>query len=489
MALPLIMLIVYIALTVIVSIVVAVRSKSSSTQFLTAEGNLKWFLIIPLLFAEMMAGAATIGKAATGFTTGISAVWVNWGMAIGMIIFIVFAARFYRAMHKKYGAISVPEAFKFMFDQRCRMVMLVIIIVVYCFLYSSQPISAAALISPMVGIDPTIIAWGVSALFILVTLLGGMKGLAALNFVHMIVMYVGLIWATQGSLGLVGGLEGLQASLPATYFDFFQPDVGSTLANAIGIGISFIAAATMVTAGISAKTPRDMTTGAWGAALIVIPFAALPAVIGMCAAVALPGIAPNTALFAMSDVQGPVVSGMVSMAIAAAIWSSAPAALLFCANTLTRDFFAVIKPTSSDKQRALFSKAAIIILGIFSTWLGLNAASILGQLYAAFQIRSVVGIVLLVAMVWPRVSSKAAFWAMLGGGGLAAAWHFAGAPFGIEPLWPACALTIILLVGISLTSKEKVSPGFKRYQAAKQCLLEEDASAAQSPAPSRQPQE
>ncbi|MEG0072535.1 MAG: sodium:solute symporter family protein, partial [Raoultibacter sp.] len=446
--------------------------------FLTAEGSLKWFLIIPLLFAEMMAGAATIGKAATGFTTGISAVWVNWGMAIGMIIFIVFAARFYRAMHKKYGAISVPEAFKCMFDQRCRMVMLLIIVVVYCFLYSSQPISAAALIAPMIGVDPTIVAWCVSTCFILVTLLGGMKGLAALNLIHMLVMYVGLFWAAQGSLGIVGGLEGLQASLPTSYFDFFQPNVGSTLANAIGIGISFIAAATMVTAGISAKTPRDMTAGTWTAALIVLPFAVLPAIIGMCAAVVLPGIEPNTALFAMSDVQGPVVSGMVSMAIAAAIWSSAPAALLFCANTLTRDFFVVVKPESSDKQRALFSKGIIIVLGVFSTWLGLNAASILGQLYAAFQIRSVVGIVLLIALVWPRVSSTAAFWSMLGGGTLAAVWHFTGSPFGIEPLWPACALTLFLLIGISLASKKKVSPGYERYQAAKKCLQDEGGSSS-----------
>ncbi|MEG1397869.1 MAG: hypothetical protein RSC47_04375, partial [Raoultibacter sp.] len=201
-------------------------------------------------------------------------------------------------------------------------------------------------------------------------------------------------------------------------------------------------------------------------------------IIGMCAAVVLPGIEPNTALFAMSDAQGPVVSGMVSMAIAAAIWSSAPAALLFCANTLTRDFFVVVKPESSDKQRALFSKGIIIVLGVFSTWLGLNAASILGQLYAAFQIRSVVGIVLLIALVWPRVSSTAAFWSMLGGGTLAAVWHFTGSPFGIEPLWPACALTLFLLIGISLASKKKVSPGYERYQAAKKCLQDEGGSSS-----------
>lgn len=470
MNLPFIMLVSYIAITVIIGIVVAIRAAvrkaGSSAQFLTAQGNLAWFMIIPLLFAEMMAGAATIGKAATGFTTGISGVWVNWGMAIGMIVFVVFAARFYRAMHRKYRILSVPEAFKFMFDTRCRTVMLIIIVVVYCFLYSSQPISAAALIAPMIGWDATLLAWIVSALFILVTLLGGMKGLAIMNIVHMVVMYAGLIAATTGSLDMVGGLAILHERLPASYFDLFQPDIWSTLANAIGIGISFLAAATMVTATISARSARDMTIGSWGAALIVIPFATLPAIMGMCAAVIMPGIDPNTALFSMSNAQGPAIAGVVSMAIAAAIWSSAPAALLFISNTLTQDFYAVIRPQSTDKQRLLFSRLAVVALGIVATWLGINASSILGQLYAAFQIRSVVGIVLIVAIAWPRVTSSAAFWSMLSGGSIAALWHFLGNPAGVEPLWPACAVTIIVLFTITLTSKTKVSEGYLRYKAA-----------------------
>lgn len=474
MSLPLVMLAAYIAITIVVSAIIARKGSGSSSQFLTAQGNLKWFFIAPLLFAEFMAGAATIGKAATGFTTGISAVWVNWGMSIGTILFIVFVARFYRAMHRKYGVLSVPEAFKFMFDQRCRMVMLVIIIVVYCFLYSSQPVSAAALLSPMLGADATVVAWCVSAIFIVVTLLGGMKGLAVLNLVHMVVMYGGLLWATAGSLGMVGGVEGLVSKLPSSYFDLFQPSVESTLANAVGIGISFFAAATMVTASISARSAKDMAIGSWITAAIVIPFAALPAIIGMCAVIVMPQIDPNTALFAMSNAQGEVVAGVVSMAIAAAIWSSAPAALLFCANTLVQDFFSVLKADATDGQKILFSKACIVVLGVISTWLGLNAASILGQLYAAFQIRSVVGVVLLVAMIWPRVTSTAAFWSMLGGGALAAIWHFAGNPLSIDPLWPACGFTIIVLVLMTLTSKEKVSPGYERYRSAMDALKAEE---------------
>lgn len=466
MNLPLIMLVVYVAVSSAICVIVAVRDKksqSSSAQYLTAEGGLAWFLIIPLLFAETMAGAATIGKAADGFSYGISASWVNWGMALGMFLFVIFVARFYRAMNKQYGALSVPEAFKFMFDTRCRMVMLLIVVVVYIQLYSAQPISAASLIAPMVNASPDLVAWVVTALFVIVTLLGGMKGLAIMNIVHMMVMYGGLIWVASGSVEAVGGAASFMTSLPPDHYNVFGDDVFGTMGNAFATAISFLAAAPMVTAAISARSTRDIKIGSWAAGCIIIPFAVLPAVIGMCGAIAMPDATPNTILFTMANSLGSVESGTISMAVAAAIWSSAPAALLFVANVLTQDCFAVLRPNSTDRQKLLFSKIAVVVIAIFATWVGLHASSILGQLYSAFQIRSVVGVVLVAAIVWPRVNSTAAFWSMLVGGLFAAVWTFAGQPFGINSLWPACALTIVLLVVISLAAKKKESESHARY--------------------------
>ena len=105
-----------------------------------------------------------------------------------------------------------------------------------------------------------------------------------------------------------------------------------------------------------------MAVGAWGAVVIVIPFATLPAIIGMCGMVAMPDASPNGILFAMSNAQGPVVAGVVSMSIAAAIWSSAPAALLFISNTLTQDLYAVVRPQSgAARYRGHMARAQCVI--------------------------------------------------------------------------------------------------------------------------------
>ncbi|MEF9879290.1 MAG: sodium:solute symporter family protein [Clostridia bacterium] len=468
----------YIGATVLISAVIAIKNRAknaSSTQFLTAENGLKWYLLAPLMFAEMMAGAATIGKAATGFTSGIVAVWVNWGMAIGIILFIIFVARFYRAMHRKFKALSVPEAFGCVFDRKTRMVVLIIIVVTYCYLYSSQPISAAAILCPMLGIqDPTLIAWTVSGIFIIVTLLGGMKGLAILNVVHMVVMYSGLIWLAQGSLEMAGGFTTLTNTLPGSYFDFLGGTPQQTMANAAATALSYLACAPLVAATISAKSAGDMTKGSWISALLIIPFAVLPALVGMCAVVVMPDIVANDALYSMAGAMGEIPAGYVSMAVMAAVWSSAPAALLFVANTLTQDFYGVFKKNVTNHQKNIFSKSMIVVFGIIATFLGLNASSILGQLYAGFQIRSVVAIILLGVIFWKRTTTEGAFWSAVCGGIVACGWNLFGNPFGLEALWPATLITIFVLVVVSLRSKEKVSQSHKICTEAVQEMLEEE---------------
>ena len=106
-----------------------------------------------------------------------------------------------------------------------------------------------------------------------------------------------------------------------------------------------------------------------------------------------------------------------------------------------------------------------------------DGQTILNQMLGAFQIRSVVGVVLLAALAWPRVNSRAAFWSMMGGGIVAAGWFFAGNPFGIAPLWPATAVCLIILIPITLSSKEKISDGYRRYMEAQEALPENKVKA------------
>lgn len=174
----------------------------------------------------------------------------------------------------------------------------------------------------------------------------------------------------------------------------------------------------------------------------------------------------------MADSLGPIYSGILSMAIIAAIWSTGPTLLLIVSATMTKDLYLVVlRKNATEKQQLKFSYAVIIVAGILGTWLGMNGGSILDNMLGAFQIRSIVGIVLLAALVWPRVNGRAAFWSMLGGGATAALWFFAGDPWGIAPLWPGTLVCLVVLIPMTLTAREKISEGFMKYLEAKEKLV------------------
>jgi Na+/proline symporter len=135
-------------------------------------------------------------------------------MSVGCIFVVILAAKFYRVMSSEKGVMSIPEAYKNIFEDRSRTVLLIIVVIVYGILYSSQPVAAASIIAPMIGSDVTVTALVISAIFILVTLFGGMKGIAWMNVVHSAVMFIGMFIVMFKSVGSVGGVAAMQAALP-----------------------------------------------------------------------------------------------------------------------------------------------------------------------------------------------------------------------------------------------------------------------------------
>ena len=98
----LILVVVYRAVTLAISFYF-VKKNNDSKSFSVAGGALTLPAVVAMLFSEMIAGSGTIGNATTGFTTGFSSVWANWGMCLGCIFFVVFVGRFYKAMGTRYG--------------------------------------------------------------------------------------------------------------------------------------------------------------------------------------------------------------------------------------------------------------------------------------------------------------------------------------------------------------------------------------------------
>lgn len=455
----------YIVGTTLVGLYAISHSKNIQ-EFLVAKRNLSTAMVTALLFGEMISGAATVGKAAEAFHVGVSSVWINWGMVVGCMMFVWLGiGKFFRAFGARRGIMSVPEAYKFLFDRRTSLVMMVILVVVYAIIFALQPLAAAGILGPMFGVDKTTMTFIAGGILTLVAVTGGLTGMARMNFVHATVMIFSLFIVTWAAIAKAGGWASMTTTLPPRYFDFIQPDWLTVFAWAFGTGISFLCAASTAGAAFGAKDDKVANRGILYAGLLVMGYAILPAIIGMAAKVANPSMNSSTALFGMANSISPTMGGLASMAVIAAIFSTAPALLLIVATVLSRDFYkGIIKSNASDREQLIFSRIVIVVVGVVGTFFGLQATSILHSALGAFQIRAFAGVVLAVALFWPRVTSAAAFWSLCIGGVLAAGWHFANNPFGIQPLWPSVGFGLVVLIALTLASKEKVSPGYRRYQ-------------------------
>ncbi|KGK85481.1 sodium:proline symporter [Desulfosporosinus sp. HMP52] len=457
-----------------------VRQKSSVAEFFVAKKGLTAGLIIPLLFAELIAGAGTVGNAATAFKIGISSVWVNWGMSIGCIFVFYLAGKIYLAFSKKYAAMSVPQVYLHRFDGKTRSVMMIILVAVYLILFAQQPVAAAGILGPLLGMDKTLLAWIVGAIFIFLAITGGMKGLAWMNVLHSFVMYLGLGTVCVVAVSAAGGLGHMQAVLPAKMFAFTQPDMLTVIGWVFGTALSFFAASTVVVVLFGAKSTTSARNGILWASILVIIFALFPALIGMAGKVLMPTASANSILYVVANKLGPAYAAMASMGILAAILSTAPALLLISITMLTQDMVRVFKPDISDKEEMNWARIFTIVLGLVATYFGMQSTSILAQMAGAFQIRAVAGVVLLVAIFWPRVDSRAAFWSMLLGGIVAAGWHFAGNPY-CTSLYPSLAVGLPILIILTLMAKKPIADGHEKYVAALKELEEEELNKKNQP--------
>lgn len=464
--LELILVICYIAATTAIGWYLSMKAKAQNNikSFFIGKKELGALLIMFVMFGEMVAGSSTVGSAQTAFRTGLSSVWTNWGQALGVFVFVLTVSKLYRVAGY-YGAYSVPEAFQFRFDSKpCRMVVMIIVVVVYGILFAMQPKAAAAILAPMLNIDIRVMAWIMGIVFIVQSLVG-LKGIAAMNAVHSTVLYAGCVVVAVLAWNHVGSLEVVRETLGAEYLSVVQPSVGTVIGNAAGGMFAFILSTSLVANIYSAKSKKCANQGVVTAAVLVIIFAFFPALIGVFGKIMYPDAEASTIFYTVADTFGPMVGAFASMAIIAAVFSTAPAFLLTIGTTITRDFYvALINKDATDQQQLRFSKIAIVAFGLIATHLGLNAGSILSQVNGAFQIRAVAGMVLIIGAYWKKVDKNSAFWSMMIGGIVAAVWHFAGQPFGIVPFWPGCGVGLVILVVMTLCNGKDMSEDYALYK-------------------------
>ncbi len=463
----------YLLLSVVICWAVDSRRKKSISSLFVAKRELNSYLLIPLLFAGMVGGTTVTSAASAGYSAGIVGISHVVGMAIGAGIFLIFVAKPYRILVAEKNVMSVPEAFHWFFDEKVKNLMIVVIALTNCMILATVPTSVGALLSPILGIEMETMRWIVWAIWIFVTLAGGLRGIAAMNIIHMGVMVVSLTMIMVKSLGMAGGIASLQTALSSSYFSMGSMGALTMVAMVAGAAIAQPTNTVISSAVFSGKSYKKSVTSIICSSLLLIPFGLIVVFIGMSAKVLLPEIAANAALSTVASLIGPVFAAMVSMAICAATISTAPASLLAVTNMFCINFYKpYINKNATEKQLKIFSYIFAIAVSILLTFVGKNGMSLLKQLTGAAQINSVSGIVMIIGLYWKKVDSNGVFWSMLIGTIVGTVWHILGSPFGIAVLWPAFFSVMIVLVLMTLFNGKSESDNHIRWMQIKKEYFE-----------------
>lgn len=453
----------YFVLTLLVSFFCRQRD-TALQKMLAAPQELSVIFMVPLIFSGLFGGSTVTGTISSSFTAGISSTWYLIGTAVGCVVFLLLVFPFYRAMSVVKHSVSIPDAFSHRFDSRTRTLMVLVIVVTNALALSTIPLSTAGIIANITGLDYEATVWVCCAVLIVMALLSGLKGVAAMNIVHTIMMFLGLIVLLVPCLKAVGGVETLARELPTFYFDITNTGLSSITAVLLGAVLAIITSPLAFMTVVSSDKPKSAKVSMYVCALLIIPFALCLTLIGMCCKVISPNAGANLVLYDVAKSFSSLCYVFISMSVLAATFSTAPASLLSIITTLNNDIFRMLKKDATEKQQKLFVNLGVVILAVALMLVGKNAPSILGQLTGATQIKSVASVVLVVSLYWKRVDNDGAFYSLLTGSVVAMGWHIAGNPLGIQPLWPALAATAMVLLALTLPKKQAVSDSYAHYQ-------------------------
>jgi sodium/proline symporter len=169
-----------------------------------------------------------------------------------------------------------------------------------------------------------------------------------------------------------------------------------------------------------------------------------------------------------------IIAGLAMAGILAATISSSDSYLLIASSAVSKNIYqGVLKKNASDKQVMRVSRIVLMTVALVGILLALNKNSIIFKVvsfsWAGFG--ATFGPLMLFSLFWKRTTKEGAIAGMLSGAGMVFLWNMViskfGGVFAIYELLPAFVLSCIMIVVVSLITKEPSKEIQQEFEQAK----------------------
>ncbi|MEZ4423905.1 MAG: sodium:solute symporter family protein [Gemmatimonadota bacterium] len=448
----------------------SLKRTQSEADYWIAGGKLGWLVGGATIAATHVSAGTFIGTIGVIYTVGWSFTWLVLSIPLAYwFLAAVLAPRFTRVRQ-----LTLPAFIERRYYSKRVRGLAAVIILIATVVYVQAQIVAGGLIAHTIFGIPT--SWGMigfTAILLLYTVVGGMVAVVYTDFLQLLIMAAGVLFAVPLALRQVGGTAALFELVEAARPTVFTWE-GLPPALLFTMGLSFLLG--------SVATPerlvrlfamRDMVQvrrGILFAILMSTGINLLVFILALASIVLFPRLSTGDLAMPMvaSAVLPPVMGTVLLAAIVSAMMSTVDSLLIVAGSALSVDLYQnLVAPDGSVARRRWVDRIGILVVGTLPVVLVLAGVGegelvqfivlLFTALMAACFFMPVVG-----GVLWRRATREGATAAMLGGLITTLGWKAWG-PGTLDPVLPGFLVSAVLLVTVSLLTPPPPASAWEPY--------------------------
>jgi len=380
--------------------------------------------------ASDMSGWMLMGLPGMIFLVGVDGIWIAIGLVIGAYCnYLVVAPRLRAYTEVLNDSLTIPEYLERRFADNSHIlrVLCALIIVTFFAVYTTSGVVAGGkLFESVFNLDYELGLYLTAGVVVIYSTFGGFTAVSTTDFVQGCIMLIALLLVPYVAITNTGGFTAtfnILESMPSNMLELNNFTFWAVV-SALGWGLGYFGQPHIIVRFMAIRSVADLGSArrigiSW--MVFSISGAILVGLVG-AAYMSSNGLEiddPETIFILLANTLfHPLISGFLLAAILAAIMSTISSQLLVASSSLTEDIYhTFIRPNSSQKERLFVARASVVLVSVLALILAHNRdssiLSLVSNAWAGFG--AAFGPVILLSLVWDKMTLNAAIAGMVSG--------------------------------------------------------------------------
>ena len=439
--------------------------------------------------ASDMSGWLLMGLPGAVYLSGMSEAWIAIGLTVGAYFnWRLVAGRLRVHTEFNNNALTLPDYFFHRFGakgQAMKVISAAIILFFFTIYCASGVVAGARLFQSLFDISYTQAMWLGAGATIAYTFIGGFLAVSWTDTIQATLMIFALILTPIMVYLALGGADemsaALQAAAQSTGKEYGSLLAGTTLVGIISTaawGLGYFGQPHILARFMAAESVKSLHQARRiGMTWMVLCLAGAVAVGYFGIAyfgnnpdkVAAMADNPERIFIALTTLLfNPWVAGVILSAILAAVMSTLSCQLLVCSSAITEDFYkGFLRPNAPQNELVWVGRIMVLAVAVIAILIAADPDSkVLGLVsYAWAGFGAAFGPVVILSLLWKRMTSAGALAGMIAGAAVVVAWKpLTGSS--LYEIVPGFIVSLLAIVAVSLMGKEPSTEVQQRFEQA-----------------------